>query len=715
MSASIKLEPGVAHQVLASAAATLGTYFKPHVPAEINPQEGFERCPVCQSYFQDNDESRNAHLTQHKDRVFIITIPSDICVVDIEEACGHFARIGFKKDELQKKVLENQLIKYPTSLQGFSCNICLKFNGSKKSAMEHIKEDCKAAGSKEDRALHLLPFCRGCNTKFSSEAELTAHTALGKNACFPSPMTLNKIYDTVVMAAPPTPAVVAKKKQAELVKVKQEKQLEIKQEQLAANIPPAINQFVTDQRNACSGQAFQQFGPPQPSVSNMPMPSSEEMRRALAQAGVALQPLQHMQPPVQPYHQMHPPQQMMMPPQMQPPMQMPPQSLSPFPSYQQNFTAPPLLPPLPNHQQFAPEFQPQPVPSPQYSRSPTPTNQAATRPMRSLSSHLLGQISQEPKQRRQMAGIGSNGGPVQPPSPILPPLTTSRKVRKESKLTMVVPPPPVAPLNQDVWEPIAPIQQPVSLPVLQPSTSFKGSARPEACQKAQCEWTDAHAAFCSKPAIMEKCGQKLCSASDKHRTDYIVDRNRQIVYNCEKLKFYCNTAKTQDGGYSTNDTMTPAVPTRCNGQKEQGPGVTEGKQVSMRLLRRQKNPNIPDPRLQPDYCVKPAEPVRKLPGTGSRHPPNPKLGISKEQVEWSRDKMVVSYSAITGQHVQVEGFGCNPHIVEEEEDELEVVNEVQADDDDVVEVTDGEMEENPGSPVSPSTMKKRRKAAKRRS
>ena len=63
MSASIKLEPGVAHQVLASAAATLGTYFKPHVPAEINPQEGFERCPVCQSYFQDNDERRNAHLT----------------------------------------------------------------------------------------------------------------------------------------------------------------------------------------------------------------------------------------------------------------------------------------------------------------------------------------------------------------------------------------------------------------------------------------------------------------------------------------------------------------------------------------------------------------------------------------------------------------------------------------------------------------------------
>ena len=93
-------------------------------------------------------------------------------------------------------------------------------------------------------------------------------------------------------------------------------------------------------------------------------------------------------------------------------------------------------------------------------------------------------------------------------------------------------------------------------------------------------------------------------------------------------------------------------------------------------------------------------------------------GIAKEQVEWSSDKMVVSYSAITGQHVQVEGFGCNPHIVEEEEDELEVVNEVPAaDDDDVVELTDGlevEDEEGPGSPVSPGTMKRKRKAAKKR-
>ena len=90
-------------------------------------------------------------------------------------------------------------------------------------------------------------------------------------------------------------------------------------------------------------------------------------------------------------------------------------------------------------------------------------------------------------------------------------------------------------------------------------------------------------------------------------------------------------------------------------------------------------------------------------------------GITKEQVEWSTDKTVVSYSAITGGHVRVEGYGCNPYHVEEEEDELEVVDEVQAGDDDVVELTDEEVEEDPsGSPVSPGTMKKRRKAAKKR-
>ena len=88
-------------------------------------------------------------------------------------------------------------------------------------------------------------------------------------------------------------------------------------------------------------------------------------------------------------------------------------------------------------------------------------------------------------------------------------------------------------------------------------------------------------------------------------------------------------------------------------------------------------------------------------------------GISKDQVEWSREDTVVSYSAITQGHVKVRGFGFNPHIVEEEEDDLEVVDEVAGADNDVVELG-SEEDEGPGSPVSPDSMKRKRKAAKAR-
>ena len=45
------------------------------------------------------------------------------------------------------------------------------------------------------------------------------------------------------------------------------------------------------------------------------------------------------------------------------------------------------------------------------------------------------------------------------------------------------------------------------------------------------------------------------------------------------FKFYCNTVKTPNGGYSHNDCMTPTLLTKCNAQREHGQGITEGKQV----------------------------------------------------------------------------------------------------------------------------------------
>ena len=43
---------------------------------------------------------------------------------NIEEAVVHLAGFGVKKEDLKLKVIQNQLIKYPTSLQVFHSDYC---------------------------------------------------------------------------------------------------------------------------------------------------------------------------------------------------------------------------------------------------------------------------------------------------------------------------------------------------------------------------------------------------------------------------------------------------------------------------------------------------------------------------------------------------------------------------------------------------------------
>ena len=44
---------------------------------------------------------------------------------DIEMAVVHLAGFGVKKEDLKLMVIQNQLIKYPTSLQVFQSDYCL--------------------------------------------------------------------------------------------------------------------------------------------------------------------------------------------------------------------------------------------------------------------------------------------------------------------------------------------------------------------------------------------------------------------------------------------------------------------------------------------------------------------------------------------------------------------------------------------------------------
>ena len=60
------------------------------------------------------------------------------------------------------QVRKNNLIKYPTNLRGYSCDICELLDTNKEAELNrHIRDDCGVA-EKSERAKHFIFFCRGC-------------------------------------------------------------------------------------------------------------------------------------------------------------------------------------------------------------------------------------------------------------------------------------------------------------------------------------------------------------------------------------------------------------------------------------------------------------------------------------------------------------------------------------------------------------------------
>ena len=137
-------------------------------PKQVNGELAFQvkdhkMCKVCSSYFRDTEEDARLHLSQHPDRVFLVSLPSDIYFYTIEEAIIHLiTKVGIKKEDIEEKVRKNILIKNPTNLRGFSCDICEVLDTSKEAELSrHIRDDCKVT-EKTERAKHVIFFCRGC-------------------------------------------------------------------------------------------------------------------------------------------------------------------------------------------------------------------------------------------------------------------------------------------------------------------------------------------------------------------------------------------------------------------------------------------------------------------------------------------------------------------------------------------------------------------------
>ena len=107
------------------------------------------------------------------------------------------------------------------------------------------------------------------------------------------------------------------------------------------------------------------------------------------------------------------------------------------------------------------------------------------------------------------------------------------------------------------------------------------------CAWSRCVWTDHHTVACSKAEIMDKCGRDKCTWYSKHR-DYPI---------CDKLSFYCNCKKLENGKYKYYDDMPEVIkiPTTVDGRRDAA--VTESKAVPMRLLYRSMSRVVEDPRV----------------------------------------------------------------------------------------------------------------------
>ena len=95
---------------------------------------------------------------------------------------------------------------------------------SEKKFMIHVKEE---------RAQHLVCFCRGCHARFSNKIELERHVRQG--GCWPTMMVINRLYDMSAGEVAPKQKDKAVMDREKMIRIKQEKvemaqQIQVKRE-----------------------------------------------------------------------------------------------------------------------------------------------------------------------------------------------------------------------------------------------------------------------------------------------------------------------------------------------------------------------------------------------------------------------------------------------------------------------------------------------------
>ena len=119
--------------------------------------------------YADSEDAEKEHLRLHPDRVFLVTVPSNTYFYDIEAAIKHvIVKLGIRMEDLEEKTQRNHLIQKPTSLEGFSCDICgILDSNSEKIALRHVKDE-HGVKDRDNRSKYIVFFCRGCQVRWHS-------------------------------------------------------------------------------------------------------------------------------------------------------------------------------------------------------------------------------------------------------------------------------------------------------------------------------------------------------------------------------------------------------------------------------------------------------------------------------------------------------------------------------------------------------------------
>jgi len=612
------------------------TTFKPK-PEPLGTQlAGYVKCRICKSYYPDDEDNARLHLSQHLDRVFLVSLPCDTYYYSIEDAIGHLiVKLKINKNDLSSKIKNNNLIKNPSNLAGFSCDICQMLDTNNEEVLQrHLKDECNIK-DKAERSKHIIYFCRGCQGRFDNNADLLQHISYGN--CWPDQAIIKNLYEQAargaleVMKPPSTLNIkqeIMEQTVSSTIQIKKERFEQVRQDQLTSRMSQgAANNILTPLTPDFGGyninfnapetdaEPFCAYSNSQGSETAAQQPSTTAEANTISSADPSVKDLQLI--------------------------------LNKFKKQQASSSAD-VGNPVPQifnqynstdaHQSSIDVGRPVPQIFNQY--NPSDTHQNA----------FDGRGKGNPNDPRKSVGVQIREQSEEP-SPIFSPVP----VRPSPARPSAAIPPPSTPLPSsvnDLFKPYTNIKTNyLSSPeiIASEEPSVKAAACPLSCSRLRCLWTDLHVDNCKRLQIIKVCEDSQCNFFSLHKDG------------CKRREFYCNGQKVNKEyrWYTPQDLKAiKIIPNTVIDGSYPNKTCEEKPNVPMRLLSRRTNKSLQDPRkfqkIYPfvEICPEKAVKVRgRRDGSG-----------------FKRGTVVSTWSRIN--KVRLEN-GENPHIESDHDSDIE--------------------------------------------